>query len=518
MLVQELLKKGAEKYGDKTFAVCGEKQISYRELAYYSDILALKLQMYGKGLTMGVLAKNSLEYLLCYFAVIKSGNIFVAINPLNRKNDLQKIMKDAGIRVLFAGSQQLKTVLEMDEELLQKLELYSLDNSEEEFIDKNGLRIKSFQQEAYIGDVAESDKEMFYMQEDSEIAQIIYTSGTKGFPNGVCLTHQNLIANMEQIKDRIDITEQDNMLVILAFYYSYGNSLILSHLASGAKLTINNNSQLPVFILKDLTEKECTSVAGVATNFIMMLKRSKFKEMELPHLRYLTFAGEPVADWVITELKSMGLDIYVMYGQTEATARISILKPKELAEKPSSVGRPIKGVDLKIIDAEGNVLPPGEYGQVIVSGPNIMKGYWNDPESTAGKIKDSYLYTGDFGMLDEDGYLYISGRMDEMIKIGGERVFPIEIEKTLLAHELVDEAGVLGVKEVSDGESFSDYMGQTIYAFVVPKEGLTKNELFVFCKENLPPHKVPGRIVFVENLPRTNTGKLKRREMIKFVQ
>ncbi|MCR4441813.1 MAG: class I adenylate-forming enzyme family protein [Peptococcaceae bacterium] len=511
MLVQELLKSCAQKYGDRVYASAGDENMTYRELDYYSDRLALELKKYGRGTAVGILSKNSLDYLVCHFGIIKSGNIVVAINPLNKEYDLERIISNAGIRVLFTNNNYLQTVLNLDKKLLDSITCYNFDDEFERYKNGTSMEIKSFKKVILDDSDMHYNPADFYRQDENDIAQIIYTSGTKGLPNGVCLTHRNLLANMEQIIDRIDINENDNMLVIIPFYYSYGNSLILSHVARGARLTINNNSQLPVYILNDLKEKKCTSIAGVASNFILLLKRSPFKELEWPALRYVTFAGEPVADWVVSEMRSMGLDVYVMYGQTEATARISILKPDELDKKPGSVGRPIKGMDLKIVDSEGNILPPNEYGEVIVAGPNIMKCYWNDPEATASKIKDSYLYTGDFGKLDEDGYLYISGRMDEMIKIGGERVFPIEIEKALLTHELVAEAGVIGIKEESGiRETFSDYMGKTIYAFVVPKERLTENEIYEFCKRVLPRHKVPARVVFVEALPRTNTGKLKR--------
>jgi len=510
MLIQELLKSCAQKYGDRVYASAGDEHLTYRELDRRSDWLALELKKYGRGLAVGIISKNSLDYLVCHFGIIKSGNMVVAINPLNKEYDLERIIANAGLRVLFTNNSYLPTVLNLNPKLLASITCYNFDDDPVPHENAAGMEIKSFRQVVQGGGVHYNPAE-FCSQDENDIAQIIYTSGTKGVPNGVCLTHRNLLANMEQILDRIDINENDNMLVIIPFYYSYGNSLILSHLARGARLTINNNSQLPVFILNDLKEKKCTSIAGVASNFILLLKRSPFKELKWPDLRYITFAGEPVADWVISEMRAMGLDVYVMYGQTEATARISILKPDELDKKPGSVGRPIKGMDLKIVDPEGNVLPPNEYGEVIAAGPNVMKCYWNDPEATVSKIKGSYLHTGDFGMLDEDGYLYISGRMDEMIKIGGERVFPIEIEKALLTHELVAEAGVIGIKEESRvGETFSDYMGQAIYAFVVPKEGLTIKEIHEFCKKVLPRHKVPARVVFVDALPRTNTGKLKR--------
>lgn len=517
IIIQDVLKISVRENEDKVFVNYGEDRLTYRELNYYTDKLALELKRFGTGKTVGILSKNSIQYLICYFAIIKSGNIVVAINPLNKENDLLKIITDAEIKVLFTNNACFKTLLNLNRNVLERISFYNFDENEKN-LELDGLVVRSYEKVLHSKSETDFNTASFHQPQEDDIAQIIYTSGTKGFPNGVCLTHKNLLSNMEQILDSINISKNDNMLVILPFYYSYGNSLILSHLSRGATLTINNNSQLPMFILNDLQEKQCTSIAGVASNFILLLKRSKFRDMSWPYLKYVTFAGEPVADWVIAEMRAMGLDVYVMYGQTEATARLSILKPREHDAKPGSVGRPVKYVDLKIIGPDGEVLPPGEYGQVIVRGPNIMKGYWRDPEMTAEKIRNSYLHTGDFGKIDQDGYLYISGRMDEMIKVGGERVFPIEIEKTLLRHEKVAEAGVIGIKETWEEDSFSDYMGKTIYAFIVPKEGLTEKEIYNFCKENLPRHKVPGKIIFVESLPKTNTGKLKRDLLAEYVK
>ena len=514
MLIPDLLRISAEKYGDKCFANSSEEYLNFNELNYFSDKLATKLRKLGKKITIGILSKNSLQYLISYFAIIKSGNIAVAINPLNKGFELGNIIADSEIKVLFTNNYYLSAILSLDHELTGKITCFNFDEDYEQLKGETCFEIKSFNEAINSDSEIAHENAIGFEADENDIVQIIFTSGTKGSPNGVCLTHKNLIANMEQILDRIDINEDDNMLVIIPFYYSYGNSLILSHLFRGARLTINNNSLLPTFILDDLVKKKCTSMAGVASNFILLIKRSKFINMGLPHLRYVTLAGEPIADWIITEMQTMPIDIYVMYGQTEATARISILKPDELNIKEGSVGRPVKETDLKIVDSDGSILPPNEFGEVIISGLNIMKGYWKDPDSTANKFLNSYLYTGDFGKLDKDGYLYISGRMDEMIKVGGERVFPIEIEKALLRHEKVAEAGVIGIKEITDDESLSDYIGKTIYAFVVPKEDLeeelTEIEIFCFCKENLPRYKIPGHIIFANKLPRTATGKLNR--------
>ncbi len=312
MLIQELLKTSASEYGDKVFINFGERRLTYKELNYYTDKLALELKRFGHGKTMGILSENSIQYLICFFAIIKSGNIVIAIDPSNKEYDLEKIITDGGLKVLFTNNNYFKTVLKLNRNLLDKITYYNFDDHCEDPDKKTDLIIGSFNKVLHSKSEKDYNTASFYQPEESDIAQIIYTSGAKGFPNGICLTHKDLFTNMEQILDRIAISKNDNMLVIIPFYYSDGNSLILSHLSKGAALTINNNSQSPLYILNDLKEKECTGLAGAASNFMLLLKKSKFDETELPHLRYVTFAGEPVADWVASEMRSKGLDIYVI--------------------------------------------------------------------------------------------------------------------------------------------------------------------------------------------------------------
>ncbi|WP_054740289.1 class I adenylate-forming enzyme family protein [Cellulosilyticum ruminicola] len=506
MLIHEVLEESASIFKDKPYIVQKNNSLSFEALNETSKCIASRLKKEHDQQLMGIFAPNSIAYICCYYGIIRSHNIVVGINTRSKANNLCDFIKQ-GITTLFVSKNYLQEVYHIEQSVLNDVEVYVIDSEE---TDKDGpIEIKSYKA---LCEPLEKDYEEGEMSPE-DTAQVIFTSGTKGTPNGVCLSHNNLLANMKQIVSRIDIKESDKMLVIIPFYYSYGNSLILSHLERGASLVLNDNSLLPLFILNDLKNHKCTSIAGVASNFIMLLKRSKFLEEDIPSLRYVTLAGEPVSDWVLKQLDKKELDIYVMYGQTEATARISILRASEYSKKPGSVGKPLDGEVIRIVDSDNNVLPSGEFGEVIVSGPNIMKGYLNDPEFTAEKIKDGFLYTGDFGALDEEEYLYIKGRKDEMIKVGGERIFPIEIEKVILSLEGVKEVGVIGVQEASE-DKLSHYLGASIYAFVVPDKELQEKQVIDYCKERLSIHKVPHKVVFVEKLTRTATGKLKRNQLM----
>lgn len=504
VLVSDVLSAAATEHTNACFASCRGKELTFVDLDTYSDELASELRGLGRQILVGILSRNCLEYLVCYFAIIKSGNIVVPLNPAGAATEAPKVVMKGDIKFLFVESRLMQAMDAYDIGDLIRIDLgddfKQLPAKVNRELEHAGTRVGASRkhcQTALSGAPA-------------DIAQIIFTSGTKGHASGVCLTHQNLIANMEQIVDRVSVSRFDNMLVILPFHYSFGNSLILSYLSQGARLTLNQNSLLPKFIIDDLINHKCTAIAGVASSFILLLRRSNLKSASLPHLRSVLLAGEAVPEWVVGEFKEMQLSTYVMYGQTEATARISILRPEEIDIKPTSVGRPVAGLTLKIVDAGGKALAPNQIGEVVVAGANIMLGYWNDEESTKSKIKSGYLHTGDLGHLDEDGFLYISGRVDDMIKIGGERVFPIEIEKVLLEHEQVSEAAVAGIKDVAEGESFSDYMGSSILAAIVPMGRIDTKDVLAYCASKLPRHKVPAKIVFVDELPKTDTGKLKR--------
>lgn len=501
MLITDILKNSAHNFKDKYYIRQGERTLTYGELDRKTTIMGRQLVTLGQKELMGIMVKNSIEYILCYFGIIRSGNIAVGINLKSKEKSLKNLLEQ-GITTLFVSQDHLNEILKLSKEMTDNIQIYIIEGI-------TGIKKKKCS--AYSDLFEESNefegKGLPVIHED-DIAQVIFTSGTNGEPNGVCLTHKNLITNMNQIISRIEIRESDNMLVILPFYYSYGNSLILSHLVKGAQLTLNMNSLLPSLILNDLKKYDCTSLAGVASNFTMLLKRTAFMTEPLDCLRYVTLAGEPVSDWILEELRLKDVDTYVMYGQTEASARISILNRQEYIKKKGSVGKALDGEKIVILDSNNDPVKEGEYGEVLVSGDNIMKGYLNNELLTNQKIIDGFLHTGDFGKLDNEGYLFIKGRKDDMIKVGGERIFPIEIEKIILTHKKVKEVGVVGIVESSLG--LGSYLGQTIYAFIVAHDDLTQSEILQHCKENLPINKIPEKIIFAKELTRTNTGKLKR--------
>jgi acyl-CoA synthetase (AMP-forming)/AMP-acid ligase II len=261
----------------------------------------------------------------------------------------------------------------------------------------------------------------------------------------------------------------------------------------------------PDSVLEDINKYECTGFAGVPSNYQILLRKSNMKNVNLPTLRYVAQAGGKLPNVFIEELKQLlkGVEIYIMYGQTEATARLSYLPPNKLEEKLGSIGKGIPGTELKILGEDGSEVDIGETGELVASGGNIMKGYFKDEEETNKVLKNGYLYTGDLATRDSEGYIYIMSRKKHIIKSGGNRISPKEIEDTIVRIGGVVEVAVIPVND--------DILGEAIKAFVVIHQGnLEVDEEYIiqYCKDKLPSYKVPKYVVFLEELPKNSSGKV----------
>ena len=262
-------------------------------------------------------------------------------------------------------------------------------------------------------------------------AQIIFTSGSTGVPKGVVLSHRNIIANTSSILQYLHLSENDIMEVVLPFYYCYGLSLLHTHLRAGGSLVLNNNFIFISSVFNDINKYKCTGFAGVPSHFQILLRKSEgFKNTHFPSLRYVTQAGGKLHNSFIEEFINTFPEIsfYVMYGQTEATARLSYLEPNLLRSKLGSIGKGIPNVELKVVNQLNENVLAGETGEIIARGENIMLRYYKNGDETNKTIKNGWLYTGDMGTVDNDGFIYLSARKKEFIKISGKRVSPKEIE------------------------------------------------------------------------------------------
>jgi long-chain acyl-CoA synthetase len=340
----------------------------------------------------------------------------------------------------------------------------------------------------------------------ASLACIIYTSGTTGRPKGVMLSHANLASNARIIANYLNITSQDKVMCPLPFHFSYGMSVLNSNLAAGAHVVLEDNLAFPQVLVKRLQDEGITAFAGVPATYALLLGRTHLADFDLSRLRYVTQAGGAMPRGQIQQLRAAvpRTRVFIMYGQTEATARLTYLAPEKLDDKLGSVGLPLPGVDIEIRDAQGRVVPVGEVGELVARGPNVMLGYWNDAALSAQTVRDGWLHTGDLAHRDADGYLYIDGREVEMIKVGAFRVSPQEVEEVL--------ATLPGVAEVAVTALPDEVLGQAIKAVIVPANGAQPDVRSVkaHCRAHLAQYKIPKVVEFAASLPRTASGKVQR--------
>ena len=331
-----------------------------------------------------------------------------------------------------------------------------------------------------------------------------------GSPRAVIQTHKNLAANTRAIVTYLGLTRADRACLVLPLFYCYGKSVLLTHLYTGASVYMDHRFMYPRVVLEAMAAERCTGFAGVPLTFELLKRQVDVRGVPLPDLRYVTQAGGAMhpdtIDWAREAFRPARL--FVMYGQTEATARISFLPPERAADKRGSVGRPVDGLVLKVVDDTGTALPPKSIGHVWASAESITPGYFEAPDETIQILKDGWLVTGDLGYLDEEGFLFLTGRTKEILKLGGHRVSAKEIEEALARHPAVMEVAVAATSDPVAGEA--------AVAFVVKHGGaeLVDDDVRRWAREHLAAYKVPRDVVFLDALPRTANGKIARAELV----
>jgi acyl-CoA synthetase (AMP-forming)/AMP-acid ligase II len=336
----------------------------------------------------------------------------------------------------------------------------------------------------------------------SDLAALMATSGSTGVPRFVKVSHRNLIANTEAIIRSQQLAGDDRAMLILPLHYCFGTSVLHTHLYAGGGVVLDRRFMFPDKVLRALADHGCTTFAGVPTVFNVLLRRSNFRGIAMPSLRRFLQAGGRLAPEKVTEMR-VALPMtkfYVMYGQTEATARISCLEPERWEEKPGSVGRPLDNLAVRIVDEQGIDLRQGQTGELWVKGPSISSGYWNNPVETGRVFQDGWLRTGDLARQDEEGYLWIEGRQGTFLKMRGMRVSFTEAEETVAAMPGVYECAARAVEHEEAGEA--------LVLFIVPEPGASLGVEEV--RRHLPAHWALHSIHLVPELPKTSAGKLAR--------
>jgi len=468
---------------EKDFVLGSKETISFKQLHENSLKIASYIKEHvGENQNILLISPNSVFFITAYLGILKSGNTCVPINYAVEQSNLDFIVDTTETSTVFIAK-GLKRRLKLKDSISLIDEAESL-----QIIENQNIK---------------ADDSDF---DGSKPAEIIFTSGSTGEPKGVVISHKNVIANTDSIIQYLKLTEKDIMAVVMPFFYCYGLSLLHTHLKVGGSIVLNNSFMFLATVIKDIENYKCTGFAGVPSHFQILLKKSQtFKETEFPDLRYVTQAGGKLHTVFIDEFVEAFPDkqFFVMYGQTEATARLSYLSPEFVSTKKGSIGKAIPGVQLKVVNANGEEAGVNEEGELLAFGDNVMTGYFKDQKDTDEAIVNGWLRTGDIAKVDEDGFIYLMARKKEIIKVRGKRVSPKEIEEVILSVPQVVDCTI---------SSFDDeLLGEAIRATVVANGTFDEAEMTSVitqkCGEKLAPYKVPSSIVFEKSMSMSATGK-----------
>ncbi len=505
ILVHEFLENSAERYPDKVAVVQGRSRADYALINGWANRLADNLIKEGicPGDRVAMLCENSIEYVISYYGILKTGGIAVSLNTDIKPDGLAVLLNELKPKVLLISRKIEKSLHSQNCSLFHVPRIMVIDpwRSTQEINHDASPLYKEL--EAY------STENPNLRIDSKSCAAIIYTSGSMGKPKGVMLSHANITANTRSIIEYLGLTSEDIQMVVLPFFYVMGKSLLNTHFAVGGRIVINNEFAYTASLFKQMVEERITGFSGVPSTYAYLLFKSPLAQYreKLPALRYCSQAGGHMAKHIKFEFLKIlppHTRLFIMYGATEASARLTYVPPEKLQEKIDSIGIPIPGVTVKVLSPEAKELKAGEIGEIVAQGQNIMIGYYEDGDATR-KVLDTHGYhTGDMGWRDEDGFLYISGRKDEQIKVGGHRLNPQEIEDVVIESGFAEECIVF-----SNSDSL---LGNQLTGLVVPIQNKTDalSEIMAYCRNRLPKYKIPAALLPVKAIPKTSSGKLDR--------
>jgi len=517
------LENSAARLPDKTALICGNERLTYKEINEKADQLAVSLVDMGikRQDRVVVVLDNSVESVISIFGILKTGAVFVILNPAMKAKKLHYILKDSGARFLITSTNKSRIIKDAVNELPDLENILWVGRPEQIPKELSSVLISHFWEETLSGNSTfnplhsplNSDSSAVRCI-DLDLATIIYTSGSTGEPKGVMSAHYNVVSAVRSITTYLENTEDDIILNALPLSFDYGLYQVLMAFYFGGTVVLEKSFVYPYRVIERLIQEKTTGFPIVPTMLAILLQMEGMKKFDFSSLRYISNTAAALPVFHIRKLRELlpHVKIYSMYGLTECK-RVSYLPLKDIDRKPESVGIPMPNEEVFIVNEKGEELGPGEIGELVVRGSNVMQGYWNAPEETARRFRpgryrgDAMLYTGDLFKKDEEGYLYFVARKDDLIKTKGERVSPKEIENTLCELDGVAEAAVIGVPD--------DIFGQAIKAFIVTKNKteLTEKTVMNYCMKNLEPFLIPKYIEFSDFLPKSPSGKIDKKQL-----
>ncbi len=500
--VYMLLENTVKRFPDHTAIIFNDKLIDYTTLKNQVDKLAGKWKELGlkKGDRIGLMTANHPLYIVSYYAAQALGLIVVQVNPMYTSRELMQIVIDSSVQYIVFDKIAKRTVVKI-KKLHTFEQCFSIEEEDSDF--------------PTIQSLIESGKEIDGPEEvdpQSDVAVIQYTGGTSGTMKGAMLTHYNLTSNVVQSFEMYGDTMIPGEEVILGatpLYHVYAMTSVMNlgiHL--GAKILLFPKFEIQD-VLDNITKYRPTFFPGVPRMYNAFINYPEIEEYDLKCLKHCSCGSAPLPIEVINRFEALtGAVIGEGFGLSEASPSTH-RNPPFAKRKVGSIGIPLPLTDCIIIDCDNTELGPNCVGELLISGPQIMKGYWNSEEETRQALQNGWLYTGDLAMMDEEGYFYIVGRKKEMIIVGGFNIYPQEVESVLYEHPDIQEAAVASIP--------SSEFDETIKAFIVPKEGaaIDLDEIKGYCYSKLTPYKVPKEFEILDELPRNTVGKLLKRLLIK---
>jgi len=468
--------------------IAGKNQYTYQDLRSAAERVAGELTQagIGSGDRVGLLGNNSFFWVASYLAILKLGAIAVPFATTLPPDEINRIIEFVDCKVTCAERRMLRNYASV----LKDTDIFD--------------------------DMLQADGPCFWPDGETiesldNDAALMFTSGTTARPRLVQVTHRNIQANTNSIIEYLDLTSDERVLAVLQFFYCFGTSLLHTHLRVGGSVVMATSFVYPEIVLNMMEEHKCTGFAGVPSTYQTLLRNSTFTRRELKSMRKFQQAGGKLQTVLIQELVDSvpQANVYVMYGQTEATARLSYLPPDLLSTKLGSIGKGIPGVTLRVIGDDGAQVTTGKVGEIFASGDNISPGYWNDAEASEGKFVEGVLHTGDLATVDDDGFIFVVDRKADFIKSYGYRVSSQRVEECIVELPEVVGAAVIGEQDLVRGEA--------IWAFVVQRTGanLTAEDIINHCGNRLANYMVPKEVVFLNSLPMNAHGKIVKNELRK---
>ena len=509
MNVSWALEQIASEQADKKVYTFLETSVTYNELNETVTRFAAGLQSLGfqKGDHIALLLGNSPHFIVSLYGALRAGLTVIPINPAYTKNELLYILQNGDVKAIVIQESLISMINSLQEELRSVGHFIVCTENNDDINESARMKLfskvemKTFSE--LMGYRASFSQPNLY---ENDTAVILYTSGTTGRPKGAMLSHKNIYSNARDIAAYLSMTETDRVITALPMFHVFCLTVMLNaSIVQGAEMII-----LPAFspreVCKAARENKATIFAGVPTMYAFLLQYSEADLADFSSIRLCISGGASMPVSLLKQFEEkFSVRISEGYGLSEASP-VTCFNPLDRPRKAGSIGCSIPNVENKIVNELGEEAIPGQVGELIVSGPNVMKGYYKMPEETAASIREGWLYTGDLAYQDHEGYFYIVDRKKDLIIVGGYNVYPREVEEVLYEHSGILEAAVLGVPD-------PDY-GEAVLAFIVRKEdSLTEEEIQKHCESRLVSYKVPKSIAFLPELPKNTTGKILRRSL-----